>query len=63
MGSEGGESDCSEGASVVFENVDEFEIQSVKEECFGRGGAEVGMNECEFRIGISLEVEEFIGEE
>ena len=52
-------------ASVVeiqrrrFKNVDEFEVQSVEECDFGRGGVEVGMNECEFVIGITLEIEEF----
>lgn len=61
--SERRESCFSEGASGWFENVDEFEIQSGKEEYFGRSGVEVGMNEFKFRIGISLEVEEFIGEE
>lgn len=63
VGSERRESGSSEGASVVFENVDEFEIKRGKEENFGRSGMEVGMNECEFRICISLEIEEFIGEE
>ena len=61
--SERRESGFSEGANGWFENVCEFEIQSGKEECFGRSGVEVIMNEFKFRIGISLEVEEFIGEQ
>ncbi len=45
-----------------FENVDKFEIKHVKEVDFGRSGFEVRMNECEFMVGISLEIEKFIRE-
>ncbi len=45
-----------------FENVDKFEIKHVKERDFGRSGFEVRMNECEFMVGISLEIEKFICE-
>jgi hypothetical protein len=62
-GNERREGGGSEGASIVFENVDKFEIKGGKEENFGRSGMEVGMNECEFRICISLEIEEFVCKE
>jgi len=45
-----------------FKNVDKFEIKHGKERDFGRTGFEVGMNECEFMVGISLEIEKFIRE-
>ena len=42
--------------------MNEFEVKRGMEECIGRGGVEVGMNEREFVISIGLEEEEFMGE-
>ena len=58
---ERGERDVSERAPERF-GVNDFEIKCGEESQFGRGGTEVVVNECEFVIGIGLEVEEFIGE-
>ena len=45
------------GKGVRFENIDEFEVENGEEGNFGRCGVKVLVNECEFMVGIGLEVE------
>ena len=55
------EASVSKGGGEWFDDVDDFEIQHGEECDFGRSGFKVGVNECEFVIGIRFQVEELLG--
>ena len=45
-----------------FNNVVHVEVKLCEEGKFGRCGVKVAVNDCEFRVGIRFQVEEFLSE-